>query len=199
MELTIILDYIIISIIVSMAINSVLRNYANKYNFLVDLPDRSRKFHKRPTPVTGGLGILIALLISGKLYIDLNNLTGYVPEFTFQLMVASIPLLILFLIDDFKGLNPIFRVLIQCALTIYIIITTGINLESLGNLFGFGDINLGIFSIPMTIFCVVGIMNAFNMMDGINGLCSGCAMIALMLIGFYSGLIYDSMLVLIIG
>ena len=36
-------------------------------------------------------------------------------------------------------------------------------------------------------------------MDGINGLCSGCAMIALMLIGFYSGLIYDSMLVLIIG
>ena len=66
-------------------------------------------------------------------------------------MVASIPLLILFLIDDFKGLNPIFRVLIQCALTIYIIITTGINLESLGNLFGFGDINLGIFSIPMII------------------------------------------------
>tara|TARA_Y100001970_G_C13880174_1_gene673497 strand:- start:205 stop:780 length:576 start_codon:yes stop_codon:yes gene_type:complete len=42
-------------------------------------------------------------------------------------------------------------------------------------------------------------MNAFNMMDGINGLCSGCAMIALILIGFYSGLIYDSMLVLIVG
>ena len=42
-------------------------------------------------------------------------------------------------------------------------------------------------------------MNAFNMLDGINGLCSGCAMLALMLMGFYSGLIYDSMLVLIIG
>ena len=199
MDLTIILDYIIISIIASMTVNSVLRNYAKKYNILVDLPDRSRKFHKRPTPVTGGLGILIALLISGKLYIDLNNLTGYVPEFTFQLMVASIPLLALFLIDDFKGLNPTLRVLIQSILTIYIIITTGVNLESLGNLFGFGNVNLGVFSIPMTIFCVVGIMNAFNMMDGINGLCSGCAMIALMLIGFYSGLIYDSMLVLIIG
>tara|TARA_B100001121_G_C18447627_1_gene506903 strand:- start:154 stop:723 length:570 start_codon:yes stop_codon:yes gene_type:complete len=37
------------------------------------------------------------------------------------------------------------------------------------------------------------------MLDGINGLCSGCAMIALVLMGFYSGLIYDSMLVLIIG
>ena len=199
MDLTIILDYIIISIIASMTVNSILRNYAKKYNILVDLPDRSRKFHKRPTAVTGGLGILIALLISGKLYIDLNNLTGYVPEFTFQLMVASIPLLILFLIDDFKGLNPIFRVLIQSVLTIYMIITTGVYLESLGNLFGFGNINLGILNIPITIFCVVGIMNAFNMMDGINGLCSGCAMIALILIGFYSGLIYDSMLVLIVG
>ena len=182
-----------------MTINSMLRNYAKKYNILVDLPDRSRKFHKRPTPITGGIGILVALLISGKLYIDLNNLTGYVPEFTFQLMVISIPLLVLFLFDDFKGLRPLLRILIQIFLSIYLIISTDIYLESLGNLFGFGEINLGVFSIPFTVFCVVGIMNAFNMMDGINGLCSGCAMLALIFMGFYSGLIYDSMLVLIIG
>ena len=79
------------------------------------------------------------------------------------------------------------------------IFSTGIYLETLGNLFGFGDINLGMFGIPFTIFCVVGVMNAFNMMDGINGLSSGCAMLSLLLLGFYSGLIYDSMLVLIIG
>ena len=168
--------------------------------FLLIYQIRSRKFHKRPTPLTGGIGILIALLISGKLYIDLNNLTGYVPEFTFQLMVISIPLSYIIFIDDLKELRPIFRFLIQSLLSIYMIqCSTGVYLESLGNLFGFGEINLGIYSIPITVFCVVGIMNAFNMMDGINGLCSGCAMIALMLIGFFSGLIYDSMLVLIIG
>ena len=199
MELTIILDYIIISIIASITINSILRNFANKHNFLVDLPDRSRKFHRRPTPLTGGIGILIALLISGKLYVDLNNLTGYVPEFTFQLVLISIPLLGLFLIDDLKNLKPRYRILIQCFVTIYIIFSTDVYIESLGDLFGFGDVNLGIFSIPFTVFCVVGIMNAFNMIDGINGLCAGCAMLALLLIGFYSGLIYDSMLVLIIG
>ena len=199
MELTIILDYIIISIIASMTINSILRNFASKHNFLVDLPDRSRKFHKRPTPLTGGIGILIALLISGKLYVDLNNLTGYVPEFTFQLVLISIPLLGLFLIDDLKNLKPRYRILIQCFVTIYIIFSTNVYIESLGDLFGFGEVNLGIFSIPFTVFCVVGIMNAFNMIDGINGLCAGCAMLALLLIGFYSGLIYDSMLVLIIG
>ena len=199
MEITIIIDYLIISIVASVAINSVLRNYAKKNNFLVDLPDRSRKFHARPTPLTGGIGILLSLLLSGKLYIDLNDLNGYVPEFTYYLIVSSIPLLLLFLIDDYKGLKARYRLLIQALISLYVIYSTGIQLESFGNLLGFGDINLGILSIPITIFCVVGIMNAFNMIDGINGLCAGCAMISLLLIGFHSGLIYDSLLVLIIG
>ena len=79
------------------------------------------------------------------------------------------------------------------------IFTTDTYISNLGNMLGFGDIELGMFSIPFTVFCVVGIMNAFNMIDGINGLCSGCAMVALLFIGFSSGLIYDSMLVLMIG
>ena len=72
-------------------------------------------------------------------------------------------------------------------------------LESLGDFFGFGEIELGMFSILFTIFCVVGIMNAFNMIDGINGLCSGSAMLCTSFYWFFSGLIYDSMLVLVIG
>lgn len=199
MKITIIIDYLIISIVASVAINYILRNYAKTKNILVDLPDRSRKFHKRPTPLTGGLGIYIALLLSGKFYIDLNNLNEYIPEFTYYLMVSSLPLILLFLIDDFKGLTASQRLLIQALISFYMIYTTGIQIESFGNLFGFGSVNLGMLSIPITIFCIVGIMNAFNMIDGVNGLCAGCAMIGLLLIGFYSGFIYDSMLILIIG
>ena len=112
--------------------------------------------------------------------------------------MTSIPLLGLFLIDDYlkgknkhkefeiKGLRPSHRIIIQCLLTIYMIFTTdGIYLESLGDLFGFGEIKLGIFSIPFTVFCVVGIMNAFNMIDGINGLCSGfCYVVTSYLLDF---------------
>lgn len=199
MELTIIIDYLIISIIASMAINSLLRNYAKEKNILIDLPDRNRRFHDSPTPLTGGIGTLIALLISGKLYIDLNNLNGYVPEFTFQLMVTSIPLVLIFLIDDYKSIKAYKRIIIQIILSLYMIYTTDVYISSLGNVFGFGEVKLGIFGIPFTIFCIVGIMNAFNMIDGINGLCSACAMLSLLFIGFYSGLIYDSMLVLVIG
>ena len=199
MELNIIINYLIISIMASLAINSVLRNFAKEKKLLVDIPDRSRKFHKRATPLTGGIGILLAVIISTEIYLDMNNLKGYMPEFSQKLYMASIPLLILFLIDDFKSLRPMHRLIIQVTLSLYVIFSTDIYLSNLGNLFGFGEIQLGILSIPFTIFCVVGIMNAFNMIDGINGLCAGSAMMALLFIGFYSGLMYDSVLIIIIG
>jgi len=199
MELNIIIDYLIISIMASLAINSVLRNFAKEKKLLVDIPDRSRKFHKRATPLTGGIGILLAVIVSTEIYLDMNNLKGYMPEFSQRLYIASIPLLVLFLIDDFKTLRPFYRLIIQTALSLYVIFSTDVYLNNLGNLFGFGEIELGILSIPFTIFCVVGIMNAFNMIDGINGLCAGSAMMALLFIGFYSGLMYDSVLIIIIG
>ena len=183
----------------SLAINSILRNFAKQNNILVDIPDRSRKFHKRATPLTGGIGILLAVLVSSEIYLNLNNLKGYLPEFSQRLYLASIPLLLLFLIDDFKPLKPMFRLFIQIILSLYVIYSTDIYLANFGNLFGFGEINLGIFGIPITVFCVVGIMNAFNMIDGINGLCAGSAMMALLFTGFYSGLIYDSMMIILIG
>jgi UDP-GlcNAc:undecaprenyl-phosphate GlcNAc-1-phosphate transferase len=199
MDLNIIIDYLIISIIASMAINSAMRSLAKKRKILIDLPDRSRKFHNRATPLTGGLAILIASVLSAELYLDFNGLKGYVPEFTYHLTIASIILVPLFLIDDFKSIKPTIRIVFQILLSLYMILMTDIKIENLGNIFYFGDIHLGVLSIPFTIFCTVGLMNAFNMIDGINGLCSGTAMIALLLIGFKSGLIYDSMLVLIIG
>ena len=183
----------------SLAINSILRNFAKQNNILVDIPDRSRKFHKRATPLTGGIGILLAVLVSSEIYLNLNNLKGYLPEFSQRLYLASIPLLLLFLIDDFKPLKPMLRLFIQIILSLYVIYSTDIYLANFGNLFGFGEINLGIFGIPITVFCVVGIMNAFNMIDGINGLCAGSAMMALLFTGFYSGLIYDSMMIILIG
>jgi len=199
MNLNLIIDYLIISIIASLAINMILRNVAKQYKVLIDIPDRSRKFHKRATPLTGGLGIILAVLLSGKLYIDLNNLSGFVPLFTKNLIFTSLLLIIFFLYDDFRELSAKIRIFIQSLLTLFMILSTDVYISSLGDLIGIGEIELGIFAIPFTIFCVVGIMNAFNMIDGINGLCSGCGMIALIFIGFSSGLIYDSMLVLIIG
>ena len=199
MGINLIIDFLIISIIASFAINLILRNLAKRNQILIDIPDRSRKFHKRATPLTGGLGIVLTTLIIGKLYHDLNGPAGDIPSFTFYLMVSSIILVILFLYDDFKGLNAKLRMFFQAAISLFFIISTDTYISNLGNLFGTGDIELGLLSIPFNVICVVGIMNAFNMIDGINGLCSGCAIVALLFIGFSSGVIYNSSLIILIG
>ena len=199
MGINLIIDFLIISIIASFAINAILRNAAKSNKILIDIPDKSRKFHKRATPLTGGLGILLTTLIIGKLYVDLNGLVGDIPSFTFYMMISSIMLVILFLYDDFKGLNAKLRMVFQAAISLFFIISTDTYISNLGNLFGTGDIELGLLSIPFTVFCVVGVMNAFNMIDGINGLCSGCAMITLLFIGFSSGLIFNTPLIILIG
>ena len=105
MELNIITNYLIISIMASLAINSVLRNFAKEKKLLIDIPDRSRKFHKRATPLTGGIGIILAVIISTDIYLVMSSLKGYMPKFSQMLYVTSIPLLLLFLIDDFKTLR----------------------------------------------------------------------------------------------
>jgi UDP-GlcNAc:undecaprenyl-phosphate GlcNAc-1-phosphate transferase len=199
MDLHLIIDFLIISILASFAINMILRNVAKNNNLLVDLPDKSRKFHKRATPLTGGLAILIAALITGEVYVNFNDLRGFIPDFTYYLIISSIILVLIFLFDDMRGIKASIRILFQSALALFMILTTDVYISNIGNILSFGDVYLGTFGIPFTIFCVVGIMNAFNMIDGINGLCAGCAMTALLFIGFASGLIYDSMLVLLIG
>ena len=199
MSINLIIDFLIISIIASFAINAILRNAAKRNKILIDIPDKSRKFHKRATPLTGGLGILLTTLIIGKLYVDLNGLVGNIPSFTFYMMMSSIMIVILFLYDDLKGLNAKLRMVFQAAISLFFIISTDTYISNLGNLFGTGDIELGLLSIPFTVFCVVGVMNAFNMIDGINGLCSGCAMVALIFIGFSSGIIYNTPLIILIG
>ena len=199
MNTNILVDYLILSGFASLGINYIIRNIARNYNVLVDFPDKSRKFHKRPTPVTGGIAIFISLLISGKIYIDINDLNDFIPLFSIMLFVASFFIIIVFLIDDAKGIKPAYRLIAQIAAAYFVIHSTGIYLENLGDLFGFGEIYLGVYGIPITIFCVVGVMNAFNMIDGINGLCAGSALVMMLFTGVASGFIFDSMLVLLIG
>jgi len=194
-----ILSILLLSIFTSIAINGILRGLSKRANILVDLPDRSRKFHKRPTPLTGGLGIFISIMLSAKIYIDLNELNDFIPIFSESIIYMSLALLIFFMFDDYKHIRYIYRLIFQSLSSLVIILVTGVQISNFGNLLGFGGYELGILSIPVTIFCVVGVMNAFNMIDGINGLCAGSALLMLLFSGFYSGFIYDSLLILVIG
>ncbi len=102
--------------------------------------------------------------------IQLNN-------FGIGLIFFTLIVQLVMLFDDLKNLSAFKRLTLQSLCVLGLIIVSGVYIKSLGNLLGFGEINLGYFGIPFTVFCVVGIMNAFNMIDGLNGLCASICLI----------------------
>ena len=100
-------------------------------------------------------------------------------SFTAAFILIALALQVFILLDDAFGIKATKRLLIQSIATLALILIGDVYISNLKiSLLGI-DMQLGIWGIPFTIFAVVGIVNAFNMIDGINGLCAGFALIAL--------------------
>ena len=104
-----------------------------------------------------------------------------------QSCISAVALLVsVGVIDDRKGLSVKVRLFAEIASGLIMTEMADIKITDLGNLIGFGNIDLGIFSTPFTIFVTVGGINAFNMIDGIDGLSSGTTLIAVITIALIS-------------
>ncbi|MBY7919524.1 UDP-N-acetylglucosamine--undecaprenyl-phosphate N-acetylglucosaminephosphotransferase [Vibrio fluvialis] len=150
------------------AILFLLRKVAKKIG-LVDKPN-ARKLHQGAVPLVGGISTCIVL----------SQFLTFRPDIIqySELFVLSIATLTLVgALDDKFDLSVKVRIAIQAALSITMMEVTGIELNSLGNLFGVGDIYLGWFGIIVTVFAVIGAINAFNMVDGIDGLLGGLSIV----------------------
>ena len=146
---------------------------------LVDKPG-GRKTHSKDTPLIGGLGIYLGLLIGCLLSPDTMM------HYQSLLLISSL-LLLIGLIDDFYPLPALLRMGIQ-VLAAWLMCTMGDNqLISLGKLFTGSELLLGRFSILMTIFATVGVINAINMIDGMDGLSGGMVTICLLFMSIAAG------------
>lgn len=142
---------------------------------LIDLPG-GRKTHKTPTPLVGGLGIYV-----GTLCMSVFN-----PEVFFQYSaMLAISGLVLFIgiFDDARELKVSVRMGTHAFAAWLMAAVAGNQLLSLGNLMDFGPIELGVMAIPLTMFATVGVINAVNMSDGIDGLSGGLVLISLSFLG----------------
>ena len=156
---------------------------------LYDLPDE-RKIHDTPVPRLGGLSFFPVIVVSISLMMAVRYLLGYdvifVPErivlveFLFLLAGCTI-LYVVGVGDDLIGISyrSKFVAQILCGLLLAI---SGLWLHDLD---GFMGINLlrARYSYPLTIFIVVYITNAFNLIDGVDGLASGLVILALSAFG----------------
>ena len=100
-------------------------------------------------------------------------------SFTAAFIIIAILLQLFILYDDAFGIKASKRLIIQSLASLALIYFGEVYIENLQiSLLGI-NLELGYWGIPFTIFAAVGIINAFNMIDGINGLCAGFALVAL--------------------
>jgi len=164
----------LLSFFVSVTILGLLRPLAPRLR-LLDHPGERRKNHAQPVPLIGGIAIFGAILVSVLVWVPLDRPLAYGLSGAALLVVVG-------LLDDIHNLGPKLRIVAQIAAALLLTVGGGVTLTSLGDLFGFGAIDLGLFAIPFTVFAIVGICNAFNMIDGIDGidgLAGGLTLIAL--------------------
>jgi UDP-GlcNAc:undecaprenyl-phosphate GlcNAc-1-phosphate transferase len=137
---------------------------------LIDHPS-DRKVHCTPTPLVGGTAVFIALVMA------ISLATPYASE-ALPLLAACGLMLITGMLDDLHELSPLTRFIIQILACCIMIFASGVVLTDFGSLMWNGVFQLGWLSIPITIFAALGVINAFNMMDGIDGLSSMIFIIA---------------------
>jgi|688.fasta_scaffold57949_5 UDP-GlcNAc:undecaprenyl-phosphate GlcNAc-1-phosphate transferase len=148
-------------------------NRISKIYNLFDKPDFVRKIHKLPVPLLGGLFLILNLLliIFINKYIFLVFTNNYFSEY--ELLVFLCLCLFFYLLgfyDDKRNLSANYKLLMM-AIAILLLIFTDKDLLIENLIFSFSEnnFNLGIFSYFVTLLCFLLFINAFNMLDGING------------------------------
>ena len=174
------MHHIIISLIVAFFLSfysiPVIIHIAKKNNFY-DLPD-DRKNHIQPVPLLGGLGIIFGFLFSCVL-----NITGSIFFLDFPFFLASF-LIIFFLgiADDIMPLVPFKKIIGQLVVAFILTYKCHLIISDLHGVFGIGLLN-PIVSYIVSYFTILVIINAFNLIDGIDGLAGGLALITALIFG----------------
>jgi len=147
---------------------------AKKLGF-VDHPDLVRKTHQKAALLIGGIAVFSGFG-SAMLYFS--------PTVESQLWVISGAglMLLVGVFDDRFDLSPTVRFIAQIGAALLMIYLGKVSLIDLGQLLGDKTLYLGWASIPVTVFCAVGVMNTMNMIDGMDGLAGSVSIVCMSLI-----------------
>lgn len=157
---------------------------------LIDRPGQ-RKVHEAPVPVIGGISIFIATAASLLMVSPyVSGIGVYTPLF-----IASALLLIMGVLDDRFDLSPVLKLIAQLIMA-HAVFFLDIRVESLGGFLGIHTLAPWV-QYSLTILLVTGFINAFNLMDGIDGLAAGLATIGFALFALLAVLIGQYALALI--
>lgn len=177
----------LIAFCASLLISFFVTPYVKKLAFrigAIDIPKDDRRVHNKPIPRLGGLAIYFAFVVVILALVPFSiKLLGVVAGAT---MIVALGV-----VDDVKPLPAKFKLLVQIAAAV-VLVVSGIKVEWVTNPFDGTDgmSYLGLLSYPITVFWIVGVTNTLNLIDGLDGLAAGVAMIAagsLMIVSYING------------
>jgi UDP-GlcNAc:undecaprenyl-phosphate/decaprenyl-phosphate GlcNAc-1-phosphate transferase len=160
----------------------------NRYK-LYDVPDL-RKEHNIPIPTMGGIAVCIGMTLSCVLWFKFSK-----DLFTVSFFFSIIVLFAIGILDDMNDLRARNKLVLQLALAC-LIAFSGVRITSLNGI-------LGVYELPLpaqytlSIIAVAGITNAFNLIDGIDGLAGGLGFMSLVILGMFLTLCGDVNIALI--
>lgn len=170
---------LIIALIISTISMPLIILFSKKFN-LYDTIDE-RKVHKGQISRLGGLGITLAfsvallILLIGGYFVDIKQNILF-------LVIAAICITAMGIIDDIVTLPAKVKLIPQIAAAILVLIG-GFKFSTLS--FGVYTMNLGLFAYPLTFIWIIGVTNAVNLIDGIDGQCGGLSVIASITFGLF--------------
>lgn len=150
----------------------------------VDLPG-ARKIHLQPIPRIGGLavyagflaGLGFAAFATGSVPSSLSNVSVYWQG----MALAATAILLVGLVDDLWGLSFYWKFAAQTLAAVFVWLC-GFRIEILTHPLG-GELQVGMLSLPLTVLWIVAITNAVNLIDGLDGLATGIALISSLAVG----------------
>ncbi|UBM62444.1 undecaprenyl/decaprenyl-phosphate alpha-N-acetylglucosaminyl 1-phosphate transferase [Candidatus Sulfidibacterium hydrothermale] len=143
---------------------------------LYDVPN-GRTSHEKITPTLGGIAIFSGFVIASMIFINIAKI-----PYIQYIIAGSLVIFFVGLKDDIIGLSPLKKFVGQIIAAAIIIDLGGVRLSSLHGFAGIGALNY-VSSDFLSLFVIVAIINAFNLIDGIDGLSSGVGILASLAFG----------------
>lgn len=166
------INYFIIIIFINFLLLFYYKSISKYYN-LYDYPDFKRKLHSKPIPILGGLYIqinLIIILIFNAFEINIFNNDNFTVKKEFYLFFFTFLFYLLGFFDDKYTIKPNIKLIFMISiLSLLLYLDSSILINTLSFSFLQEKIILGKYSYFLTVLCFLLFINAFNMLDGING------------------------------
>lgn len=179
------IPFILLVFIISISVSALaywpILRFAKRYSFY-DNPD-ARKLQRKPVPVMGGFVVFIGAMVGALCYWFKYDCSSIIP-----VQIAMIVMLAVGAWDDLRKLSPTVKFVIEIVVVMALAFYNDYLINDFHGLWRVHEISQGV-AWPLTVFACVGVINAINLVDGIDGLSSG---ICIMAFGFLAWLFFRS-------